>query len=416
MKFNRVILSSSIGNALEWYEYLLYAHFADIISNIFFPSENTYTSLMMTFAVFAVGFLARPIGGMVFGYIGDEYGRKTSLTISIAMIAIPTTVIGLLPSYNTIGICAPITLIIMRILQGMSLGGEFSASAIFLVESAPENKKGLFGSFSTSSIAMGILFSSLVIFLIKHFLTQEQVYSYGWRIPFLFSFVIGFVGLYIRKKLPESHTFIKEKKSHHLSKTPFKDIIRYHTSTLIACCAVFMTVTIPFYTINVFAKTVMTLMLGYTNTIVTAVHVVITIVFMVSAILFGYISDKLDGKKILLVSTILMALFIYPFIWSLNSKDIILVFVMSVIAGILIGSFQGVFPTLIVQSFPVNVRSCGVGLSYSIPAALFGGTAPMILTFLVKNCNSIFGIVYYVLFGCILTIAGLLYLIYKKKA
>ena len=413
-KLNRVITSAIVGNALEWYDYLLYAYFASIIGTHFFPSSNVHTSLILTFAVFAVGFIARPIGGMVFGYIGDEYGRKVALTFSIALIAIPTTAIGLLPGYERIGMFAPILLVIMRILQGISLGGEFSASSTFLVESAPDGKKGFFGSFSTASIGLGMMLVSLSVFALNLVLTKEEIADFGWRIPFLLSFVIGFIGFYIRKNLSESHEFIAAKESNKLSKTPFKTIFVNHKAALITCVAIFMTITIPIYTIAIFSKTMMVAMLGYDEKIASLAHVMVVAIFTLTAPFFGYLSDKINGKKILLVSAIATAICIYPFISALISGNLVYVFTLYTIMGVLIGAYQGVVPTLFVTAFPVAVRSSGVSLSYNIPAVLFGGTAPMILTLFAKH-GGLVTTAYYVIFGCLCSTISLIYLLRKPN-
>ncbi len=405
MKKN-VIASAVIGNSLEWYDYLLYACFAEIFGRIFFPSQNPYTSLMLSFAVFAVGFIARPLGGVIFGYIGDEFGRKVSLTMSIILIAIPTTAIGLLPTYEKIGILAPILLIIMRILQGISLGGEFSASSTFLVESAPKGRKGFFGSLSTSSIAVGMLFASLSVSVLYKFFSLAEVELFAWRIPFLLSFIIGLFGLYTRSTLEESSEFCEAKNTNKLLKKPFSEIFRKHRFNFFVACGIFMCVTIPFYTFIVFSKTMMSIF-QYQQSEISFLHTTMLITFMLFALFFGFLSDRINARKFLIFSAICIGIFIVPFIWVIKHHITHLLIPVCILAGILIATFQGIVPTLIVQSFPIAVRSSGVALSYSITAAIFGGTAPLILTFLMKSLN-VFAIALYVIFGCTCSVYALI--------
>ncbi len=236
----RILFSAIVGNALEWYDYLLYAYFADIFAKLFFPTSDEYLSIMISFAAFAIGFVARPLGGIVFGYIGDRFGRKVSLTISIILIAVPTTIMGLLPTYYQIGIFAPILLILMRILQGISLGGEFSASSTFLVESAPKNQQGFYGSFSTASIGLGMILASAVALLIHHYFTASEIQEFAWRIPFVSSIFIGVLGIYLRSHLEESEAFKKAQTQHKLIQKPLRTIFKNYPANFFISCGIFM--------------------------------------------------------------------------------------------------------------------------------------------------------------------------------
>jgi len=206
----KVIATCMVGNALEWYDFILYAQFAQIISKKFFPDSSI--SEILTFAIFAAGFIVRPLGGIVFGSFGDRFGRRISLAIGILTMVLPTTVIGLLPGYDTIGIAAPIILTIARLIQGFSLGGEFGGCVVYLTEYAPANKRGLIGSIVYSSQCLGMLFGLIVAYLLGILLPKEDLWTFGWRIPFVSSFFVGMIGLYIRSSIKESPLYSEIKK------------------------------------------------------------------------------------------------------------------------------------------------------------------------------------------------------------
>lgn len=403
----RILLSAIVGNALEWYDYLLYAYFADIFAKLFFPTQDEYLSTMISFAAFAIGFIARPLGGLVFGYIGDRFGRKVSLTVSIILIAVPTTIMGLLPTYYQIGIAAPLLLILMRILQGISLGGEFSASSTFLVESAPKNLQGFYGSFSTASIGLGMILASIVATLIHQNYTPQEIENFAWRIPFISSVFIGFLGIYLRSHLEESEAFKKAQSQHKLIQKPLRTIFKNYRQNFFISCGIFMCITIPIYSFAVYSKTLMH-MLNYPFFEIEKYHIIILCSFMLATPFFGYLSDKINPKNFLMISATLIAAFTPFFLVNLILGNNLLLWITFILAGILLATFQGPMPKMIVNNFPIQVRSSGVGMSYSFTAAIFGGTAPMILTFLIKNYG-LFSVFYYILFGSTASIIALFF-------
>ena len=406
LQSKRVIFSSIVGNAMEWYDYLLYAHFAKIISTLFFPMKDDFSSLMITLAVFSTGFLARPIGGYIFGLIGDNLGRKTALTASILLMAVPTALIGVLPTFAQIGLLAPIVMIVIRILQGISLGGEYSSSTTYLVESAPENKKAFFGSFTSMSLALGVLISSLTVLIIELVFTQEEILNYAWRIPFLISIIYGMVGFYIRTKLKESEEFKEVKKSGHYTTTPFKDIMLKHKKNLFCTFAIFMGLTIPFYVIVVFSRTIM-INNGFEPKIATLLNCFLVLVYMICVPFAGIMADKLGERKILMAGSLGLALFAFPFFYFIKSGDLKSVIFACTIGGLLIGLYQAAVPTFCARCFPIEVRASGVSLSYNLPAIIFGGTAPMIVTYIMKlSSGDAMPVGFYVAFGCIVAFFG----------
>ncbi len=388
----KVVISGMIGNALEWYDYALYAQFAYIIGLKFFPKTEFVE--ILTFALFAAGFLVRPIGGILFGQIGDRFGRRTALVIGIMMMAIPTAGIGVLPSYESIGIAAPIILAIIRLIQGFSLGGEFSGCIAYIVEHSPDDKRGLAGSASFVSMCIGMLMGVGVANAFSYVLSEEDLLSWGWRVPFIFGLVIGLVGLYIRSHLAESPIYKAAKEAGYLSRTPLRETFTKHWRQLLLAIAIYINVTAPFYTTTVFMEHIVH-KLGYTReqgSIVCAVILVtMTIIFPISA----YISDRIGRKPVIITGSILLILGIYPIFIALASMNYVYAILSQILFAAIIGIYMGPVPTLLVELFPTRVRFTAVAISYNLSAAIFGGTIPMIGATFYKATGTNFALAYY---------------------
>lgn len=390
----KIIISGMIGNALEWYDYALYAQFTTIIAQQFFPmSENKE---IWANAVFAVGFIARPLGGIILGNIGDKLGRRVALVIGILCMAIPTAGIGLLPNYNTIGIAAPLILIFIRLIQGFSLGGEFSGCIAYIVEHAPKDQRGIAGSVSFVSMCIGMLLGLVTAKSFAYFMSNESLMSWGWRIPFIIGLFVGFIGLYIRRHLSESPLYKAAKESGGLSRTPLRETLTKYWLQLIVAIGIYVTVTAPFYTATVFVENFMH-KLGYTpnqsSMTGTAILVTMIIGFPISA----YISDRIGRRPILITGTILMILLVYPIFMALGSMNYSLAITSQIVFAGIIALYMGPVPTVLVEIFPTRVRFTGVALSYNLSAAIFGGSAPFIAMTLTKLTGDIYAISYYLI-------------------
>ena len=398
-----------MGNALEWYDYALYAQYAYIIGLKFFPKTEFVE--ILTFALFAAGFLIRPLGGILFGYIGDKFGRRIALVIGILMMAVPTASIGVLPSYDSIGIAAPIILAIIRLAQGFSLGGEFSGCIAYIVEHSPANQRGLAGSASFVSMCIGMLMGVGVANAFSYFLTEEDLLDWGWRIPFILGLAIGLVGLYIRSHLAESPIYKAAKENGYLSGSPLRETIVKNWRQVLLAIGVYINVTAPFYTTTVFMKYFMQ-NLGYNeqqgSEICAIILITMTIIFPISA----YISDKVGRKSVITAGIILLILGTYPIFVMLTSMDYHLAVLSQIIFASIIGIYMGPVPTLLVELFPTRIRFTGIAISYNLSAAIFGGTMPMIGTALYKFTGNNLAIAYY-LTG--LAIFGLFIIYFYKE-
>jgi MHS family proline/betaine transporter-like MFS transporter len=374
----RVIASTMIGNGLEWYDYALYGTFTALISKHFFPAGDETAALLATFGIFAVGFFMRPIGGMLFGYIGDKYGRKNALALSILMMAIPTSCIGLLPTYASIGVWAPILLTVIRLVQGLAVGGEFGGSVVYLVEHANKHNKNMMGSTSILSLVLGLLAGAAVSSLLAAVMTPEDFESFGWRIPFILGFFIGIVGLYIRNKLCESPAFTEAKEAGHLSERPVRDAFLCNYKEILLGLGVYLAVTIPFYIQTVFMNSFMIKFLDFSAKDALSAYVAVLIAMMALTPVSAFLCDKYGRTKVMALSLAAYLLYALPFAYFLQLGAAQAVWAQIGFAAIM-AFYIAPVPALLVDLFPARTRYTGMSLSANLAAALFGGTAPMVL-------------------------------------
>ncbi|RYE06577.1 MAG: MFS transporter [Rickettsiaceae bacterium] len=390
----KIVISGMIGNALEWYDYALYAQFSSIIAQHFFPSSE-YKDIWAN-AVFAVGFIARPVGGIILGNIGDKFGRRVALVLGILCMAVPTAGIGLLPSYQTIGILAPIMLVIIRLIQGFSLGGEFSGCIAYIVEHASMTKRGIAGSTSFISMCLGMLMGLGTAKGFTYYMPHEDLISWGWRLPFIFGLFIGAIGLYIRKHLSESPLYKAAKESGGLSRTPLKETITKYWLQLIIAIGVYVTVTAPFYTATVFIEGFM-YSIGYTKNQSSSVGAIILVIMMIVFPISAIISDKIGRLPVLRIGTIMLIVCIYPIFIALGSMNYNIAMASQILFAAIIAFYMGPVPTVLVEIFPTRVRFTGVALSYNLSAAIFGGSAPLVAMTLLKWTGDKYSIAYYLI-------------------
>jgi MHS family proline/betaine transporter-like MFS transporter len=409
------LISSSVGNVLEWYEYTLYAYFATVISALFFPMDNKFVAMVLTFATFAIGLAARPIGGIIFGYIGDRYSRKKTLMMSILLMSIPTMCIGLLPTYQTIGIAAPILLIILRIVQGVALGGEFGSSCVYLYESVPQNKRGFFGSLALTGVGLGLVLSSCTIFIVESLISKETVYEYAWRIPFFISVFGSIIAFYMRRTLLETDDFVVAQKSGKLIANPFMEMIRNHKSSLVSLFAIFLTTQVSFFVVFIFGKTMMINFLHYDSYVAGKFNLFTVMSYTVATVIFGYLSDIINKRYIILTGVIGLLVTAYPFIFALKVGGVTLILVMCLLLGALIGMTEGTLNPLVAESFPTNIRATSVAFCWNFTSVAFGGGAPIVSMWLIENAGGVDSVAYYLMSVCSITIFAIIYSLLRKK-
>lgn len=404
----KVIAASMAANALEWYDYALYGIMAPLIAHQFFPPGDETVQLLATYGVFAAGFMARPLGAIFFGWFGDKYGRKMALVLAISMMAVPTACIGLLPSYASIGVFAPVLLTTIRILQGLSLGGAFSGSIAFMVEHAPGAKRGILGSMSMLSLVVGFLLGSIVATSASSVMGEDVFNDWGWRLPFIFGLVVGFLGFFIQKYCEESPAFEEAKQEGTISQKPLRDAFRLHPWAMLKGFGMYLTVTVPFYLATIYFVTYTTQILGHPLKVALELNTVNMLVLFFTIPIAAYFSDKYGRRNLLLVIAVAMLIFVYPIFSMFAGADIVTVAIAQALFTALVGLFLGPMPAVLVELFPTAVRFTGMALSYNFAATLFGGTTPMVSVWLIDTTGDDLSIAYYIMICNLLSIVALL--------
>lgn len=376
--FRKVLAAGLIGNILEWYDFAVYGFFASTIAKQFFPSDNPTTSLIAAFGAFAAGFLMRPIGAIFFGRIGDKVGRKKMLFLSVMLMAIPTFIIGVLPTHSQIGFTAAILMVLMRMLQGLSVGGEYTGSIVFLIEHAPDHRRGFFSSFSMIGATLGILLGSGFGALITSMLTESELTSWGWRIPFLVGISIGIVGFLIRKGLPETPT------SNEKADAPLKEVFTSHKKPMLQSVGLNIMGAVSFYLIFIYLATWLVQEVHETKSEALDINTISLFVLLIATPLFATVSDKVGRKPMLITGAVLMALVAYPLIWLMHHHNFWMILAGQSVFAIVLSIFMSTIPAFMTELFPAKIRASATSISYNIPYAIFGGTAPMVAVWIIS--------------------------------
>jgi MFS transporter, MHS family, proline/betaine transporter len=403
----RVIVSCMIGNALEWYDFALYGYFATLIAQQFFPLTDLFASLMATYAVYAVGFVMRPLGAIVFGHIGDKKGRKEALLWSIYLMSIPTALIGLLPTYAQIGWLAPVLLTVVRLLQGISIGGEFTSSIVFIVEHAEDGKRGFAGSWAPFSLVVGTLIGCVVAAFMTASLSQEALLEWGWRVPFLFSLLGGAVGTYMRRTLADPERFEKVKKERFGKSTPFKDLFRYHRKSLALVVLIELAAAVGFYLIVTFVVSSLEVTHNMSKSDALMISTCTMIVFACIIPFSGWLTDRIGRKPVMSTAAWAFLLLSYPLFQGLGAEGFWIPCVSHVALGIILGFYFAPLAAVIAELFPTSVRSSGLSLGHNLSMSIFGGNAIMIAFWLIKSTGDPASPAFYLMGAAILSLLGL---------
>lgn len=399
------IVAAVIGNALEWYDFVVYGFMTVIISRLFFPSDSEYASLLLAMATFGVGFFMRPVGGVLIGLYADRNGRKAALQLIIALMTIAVAMIAFAPTYAVIGVAAPVLMVTARLLQGFATGGEFASATAFLVESAPAERRGFFGSLQMVGQSIAALAGAASGMLITQGLTPEQIDQWGWRIPFLLGLLIGPVGLYIRRHLEETDVFIE---AHAVSehKTSIAAVFRIHGRAVLAAFGLVLSNTIMYYVVLIYMPTYAKTQLGIALGQAFIAQVAGLLCLIVLTPVFGSLSDRVGRRPVLMAACGLYFVLPYPLFAWLQADPVLFrltVMQISLCSAIAVGF--GPVSTALAEQFPAHVRSTGLALSYNFAVMLFGGFAQLIVTWLINKTGSPLAPAYYVMSGAI---AGLI--------
>ncbi len=396
----RQLMAASIGNVMEYYDFVVYAYLATTIAAKFFPNENAVVGLLASFAAFGVGFLARPIGGAIIGRIGDTKGRKIALMITIFGMALGTVGIGLLPTFETIGILAPVLLVVMRLVQGLAAGGEWGGATAFIIESAPTGRRGLFGSIGQASIAASSLLGSVVVAIVASLFTGDQMASWAWRIPFLLGGLLLPIGVYMRRNIEETPAFTAAQKAparaeHDLGQ-PLALMGKAFGFTIIW--------TVSYYVMLNYLPTFLVKHAGLTQSQALWGNSAALIILVLTTPLFGMLSDRVGRKPLLLACCAAFVILPYPlFTVILSGAPLVTIVAIMILFNLFIAAFSGAGPAALSELFPTHSRTTLMSIGYSLSVAIFGGFAPFIATWLIKVTDSPISPTYYLIAGGIVS-------------
>ena len=375
----KAIFGGSIGNLVEWYDWYAYTAFAIYFSASFFPKGNPTIQLLNTAGIFALGFLMRPLGGYIFGRLADRVGRKKSMTFSVLLMSLGSLLIAITPTYKVIGIAAPILLLAARLLQGLSVGGEYGVSATYLSEMATKNRRGFYSSFQYVTLIGGQLLAlAIQLSLQKVFLTEAQLLDWGWRIPFVFGAILSFVALYLRKNLEETHAFELKQTENKKNKGSIKELLK-HPKAVIKVIGLTLGGTLAFYTYTTYMQKFLVNTMHMSKEQSTLMSFTTLFIFACLQPVFGALSDKIGRRPLLISFGVLGTICTVPLLTLLSETTTQWqAFLLLMFALIIVSGYTSINAIVKAELFPAEIRALGVGLPYALTVAIFGGTAEFI--------------------------------------
>ncbi|AGT90226.1 MFS transporter [Rhodococcus erythropolis] len=398
----KAVISSSLGAALEWFDVIVYASFAVVIAHNFFPGGDNTLGLILTFATFAISYVIRPLGGMVLGSYADRRGRKNALTLTMMLMMIGTLIMAVAPTTSMIGPWAGVVILVSRLIQGFSAGGEFGTATTFLVETAP-HKKAFYSSWQVASQGASVFLASLFGYVLNTHLSHEALYSWGWRVPFFFGIIVGPVGLYIRAKLDETDDF----KTSVPEKAPLKTTLTRHLGRVLTGAAVVGVATISIYLI-LYMPTFAVKNLGVSASAGYLGGIVAGLVTLITVPLIGHLADRVGPARVMTWAAVAAIVLAWPLFKLMvdHPSTLTLVLVVSALGVIMAFAF-GPLPALMSSLFPAEIRATGMSLSYNLGVTLLGGIAPLVLTWLISTTGSLDAPSYYYMTVAVLSLGGL---------
>jgi metabolite-proton symporter len=378
----QVIAASFIGTTIEWYDFFLYGSAAALVfGQLFFPYADPLVGTLASFGIYGVGFVARPIGGIIFGHYGDRVGRKTMLIISLMMMGIATFLIGLLPTADTIGIWAPVLLVVLRTIQGLGVGGEWGGAVLLAVEHSPEGRRGFYGSWPQMGVPAGLLLANAVLLPMASLLSQEQFLSWGWRVPFLASIILIGVGLFVRLRIMESPAFRQVQESHTEAEMPIVDVVRYHPRNVLLAMGMRIAENGIFYILTVFVLDYVTRELGLPRSTALLGVIIAAAVGLFTTPAFGALSDRWGRRPVYMFGAVFSLIFSFPFFLLLDTRATVLIW-LAISVGLWLGHdpMYGPQAAYFSELFGTRLRYSGASIGYQLASIVGGGISPLIAT------------------------------------
>ncbi|KFL50020.1 MHS family MFS transporter [Burkholderia pyrrocinia] len=398
---HRALFGSVVGSTIEWYDYFLYGTMSSIVfAKLFFPATDALTSQLLALASFALAFLIRPLGGIIFSHIGDRIGRKKTLVITLSLMGVSTVLMGLLPTYAQLGVWAPILLILLRLMQGLALGGEWGGGVLLAVEYSPREHRGLYGAVPQTGAVLGLALGNIITSALNSSMSPQAFLSYGWRIPFVASVALVVLGMWLRNRVDETPSFKKILASEAATKVPLAETLKHHWREVLIAVGTKVIETSTFFLYATFSIAYM-MNLGFQQSQVLNIVLVCALLAFPSMLYFGRLSDRIGRKKVFVGGTIAFMIWVMPYFWLLNQRSLPAAMLAIAVGFTLIWSTYGaMIGTLLAEAFPASVRYTGMSLGYQIGAALVGGPMPLIATALVAHYGGSYVPVGMFLMGC----------------
>jgi MHS family proline/betaine transporter-like MFS transporter len=404
----RVLWGSFIGNFVEWFDYAVYGYLASTIAAAFFPESDKQTALLATFAVFAISFFVRPLGGFVWGHIGDRLGRRTALSLSILIMSGATFCIALIPSYSLIGVGAPIILLVIRVIQGFSAAGEYAGASAFLVEYAPANRRGMYAAVVPASTAAGLLLGSLLAAVLSLVLNDQQMADWGWRLPFLLAAPMGLIGRYIRTRLEDTPAFRELAKEDKVDHAPVKDMFARHWRSLVLAVGAVLLNAVGFYVILSYMPTYLSTELGFGATESFVATTIALVTYIGFIFLTGLASDRFGRKRVLITASVLFIALTVPAFMLLDTGNFAVILLVEIFLGGMLTLNDGTLPSFLAELFPTRIRYSGFAVSFNLANAIFGGTAPFMATLLIGLLHTKLAPAWYLVAASIVSLIAVL--------
>ncbi|HEX6526813.1 MAG TPA: MFS transporter [Streptosporangiaceae bacterium] len=407
LNMRRVVASASIGTIVDWYDFFLYGTASALVfPKLFFPSENSTVGTLLSFAVYATGFLARPLGGALSGHYGDKLGRKTVLMFTLLVMGLATTIIGVLPTYSSVGVVAPVLLVVIRLIQGLAAGGEWGGATLLTLEHSP-NRGGFWGSFLSAAVYVGLLLGSLIFVILQHTISSSAMLSWGWRIPFLLSIVIVAVGMYLRSKVTETPEFEKLKADGARSRIPLWEALRTEPANILAIFLMRIGQNTSFYIVSVFCLSYAKVNLGISSNVTLLALMLGAGVAACMCPFWGWLADRIGFGKVMVFSLIMSAIAAFPLFLVLGSKASvpIVVFICAVIA-IVNASNDAIQPGYFTRMFGANIRYSGMSIGREGGTIIGGGLAPLIATWFLAAVGSWWAVAAWMVFTSLAGLVG----------
>ena len=407
----RATVASVVGTTIEWYDFFLYGTAAALVfPQLFFPGQNAFAGVLFAFGTQFVGFVARPVGAAIFGHYGDRIGRKTTLMVTLFLMAFGTVLIGFLPTYQAIGVAAPILLTLLRIIQGIGVGGEWGGSVLLSMEWGHQQRRGFSASWPQIGVPLGLVLSTGVVRITSGITGTEGFASFGWRIPFIISILLIGVGLFVRMRVIESPEFEAIRKSNKVVRNPLLEVIKRQPKEILLSALVRMSEQAPFYLFITFVITYAVKHLQLNSNSILDDTLIAAALGLVSVPFFGWLSDRFGRRKVYGVGIVLTAIFAFPYFALLDTREPFIVGVAIVVSLILHDIQYGPQAALIAESFDADIRYTGAGLGYQLASVVAGGPAPLIAAALLAQYGNSTAIALYIIGCCAVSMVALIFL------